>query len=193
MKNQVENPSSILETLIAGYGLKLLKRSGWIQSGLSEEQVETVAAHSWGMAYLFNVLEDIFPNNINKYRALKMAVMHDLAEAKVGDITPADNIPAPEKQLLERDAFQELSAQFSQGGADLMAIWEEFEAGRTPEAQLIKRLDKLDMLIQATIYEQTTGINLDSFWQGMDSLFISTELEPIYDQIQMKHHKSKGK
>jgi len=180
-----------IDEIIKAYGLKNLKRTGWLQSGIDPDMVETVASHSWGMAFLFSVLEPDLPQEIDRYRSLKMAVLHDLAESSVGDITPQDGISAGEKQRIERAALQELVAPHPQG-AGLLELWDEFEAGATLEAQTIKALDKLDMLIQATIYEQETGVDLDSFWENTDALFKEGVFKTIYEHIRMNRRKFKG-
>ena len=33
-------------------------------------------------------------------------------------------------------------------GQELVALWEEYEAGLTPEAKVVKDLDKFDMILQ---------------------------------------------
>ena len=38
---------------------------------------------------------------LNKDRLIKICMMHDVAESVVGDITPADNVPADVKKQLE--------------------------------------------------------------------------------------------
>ena len=46
------------------------------------------------------------PNKFNKDEAIKIALLHDLAEVIVGDITPLDNVPADEKKKKEDDAIK---------------------------------------------------------------------------------------
>ena len=73
--------------------LKELDRSGWKRVGV--ENPESVAAHTWGMCWLILVLA---PHEIDQLRALKLAIIHDLAEARVGDITPHDGVSKAEKK-----------------------------------------------------------------------------------------------
>ena len=65
---------------VGGYGgvqsllkLKEISRAGWINSGL--KNVESVAAHSWGVSYLALIL---MPEEMDKERILSMAIFHDL-------------------------------------------------------------------------------------------------------------------
>ncbi len=47
-----------------------------------------------------------------------------------------------------------------------MALWEEYEAGSTEAARLVKDLDKLDMLVQADWYERERGVLLQDFFDS---------------------------
>lgn len=101
-------------------------------------------------------------------RAVKIALVHDLAEAIVGDIAPGDNVPKDEKARREAEAMAEMRRMLegcSGGnsesknsevtvGAEVEALFEEYERGETPEAQLVKDCDKLEMLLQAVEYER---------------------------------------
>ena len=78
-----------------------------------------------------------------------MALVHDLAEAVVGDITPNDGVSDEEKAAMEREAMGTMTAALGARGEALMALWEEYEAGESAEARLVKDMDKLEMIAQA--------------------------------------------
>ena len=44
-----------------------------------------------------------------------------------------------------------------------LSLFDEYETGSTPEAVFVKQLDKLDMGLQAKVYQQEQGIDLDEF------------------------------
>ncbi|PXF23697.1 MAG: phosphohydrolase, partial [Methanobacteriota archaeon] len=67
--------------LLEALELKRLPRSGWLRVGVQD--IESVAAHSWGAAWLVAAL---CPDGVDRGRALEMAVIHDLAEVRIGDI-----------------------------------------------------------------------------------------------------------
>ncbi|MBU0703226.1 MAG: HD domain-containing protein, partial [Chloroflexi bacterium] len=51
------------------------------------------------------------------------------------------------------------------------AWWQEFEDRSSPEGRLVRDADQLDLLIQAYVYEQTTGNRwLEEFWPRSESL-----------------------
>ena len=88
------------EALIEALGLKGVIRAGWIRAGV--ENPESVAAHSWGMAMLATQL---CPEDLNLQRVLELCILHDIAEVRVGDITPHDNIAPEEKHRQETVVF----------------------------------------------------------------------------------------
>ena len=77
----------IREILLETLELKDLKRSGWVRNGVSN--CETVASHTWGVSWLVVAL---CPENIDLKRALVMTILHDIAEIRIGDITPDDGV-----------------------------------------------------------------------------------------------------
>ena len=151
--------------------LKTTPRQGWKMRGIPN--YESVADHSWSVAALCFLLD---PSEYDLSKTLPMAVLHDLAEAVVGDITPEDKIPKSEKQQLEADAMgrilnhlQLYNNHSSSSNVDrIHQLFHEYEERQTPEAQAVKDLDKLDMILQADVYEQQHDalVNLDEFFDG---------------------------
>ena len=188
-----DNPTqALISSLEKVYELKSIPRTGWLQNGISELEVESIAAHSYGMSILIMYLTPTLrKNGISVERALNMALVHDIAEAIVGDLTPQDNVALDDKHAAEASAFREIVSQVEQGDY-FTEIWEEFEAAETPEAKLVKRIDKLDMLIQAYLYEKKFLIRLDTFWENMDTFFKDSESETIYKYMQARRFEVKG-
>ncbi len=182
----------LISSLEYVYQLKIIPRSGWVQSGIPRSEVESIASHSYGMSILILYLRsELLSNGINVERALSMALIHDIAEAIVGDITPKDSIADMDKHAAEADAFLQIISGIQEGDS-FYALWQEFEMGQSPEAQLVKRMDKLDMLIQAYIYEKHYKMRLDSFWEGMDDLFMNSESESLYNHLQLNRYEIEG-
>ena len=77
--------------------LNKLPRSGWkIKVGL--EDSESVAEHSYMMSVMSMVLSDM--KSLNSEKVLKMTILHDWAESKIGDFMP-DQIGYDKKSELE--------------------------------------------------------------------------------------------
>ena len=136
----------ILDFLRQAEALKSTKRSGWTASG----ERETTAAHTWRLCPFAMVLADRFPD-VDHARLLRMLVVHDLGEAISGDIpAPAQALATP-KSAQERADLQTIVAPLPHGPrAEILALWEEYEAGATPEARIAKALDKLETILQHT-------------------------------------------
>lgn len=184
---------SLVLSLSQTYELKSIRRSGWIQSGIPESESESIASHSYGMTMLLLYLRsELLNNGINMERALSMAAIHDLAEVITGDITPQDKVPLSDKYLAEKSAFEQIINDV-QNGEYLIELWKEYESGLTKEAQVVKRMDKLDMLIQAYLYEHQYEMSLDSFWLNMSDLFLGSESEEIYNYIRLNRFEVEGK
>lgn len=77
--------------------LKLQKRTGWVREGCRDP--ESIADHMYRMAVMALLSEE--DEELDVAKCVQMAVVHDLAEAEVGDITPFDGISKEEKQARE--------------------------------------------------------------------------------------------
>jgi len=146
----MQGPNPPIDTLrgvlLEGLKLKAVARAGWLRVGV--ERPESVAAHTWGLCWLVCAL---CPPELDRGVALAIATVHDLAEARVGDLTPFDRVDKAEKRRREADALRAMLAPLP-AAAELEARWWDYELGRTPEGRWVKALDKLDMALQASIY-----------------------------------------
>lgn len=125
--------------------LKELVRAGWVRVGV--EGPESVADHSFGVALLAALL---CPPGLDREKVLLMAILHDLAEVVVGDITPHDGVPHEEKHAREAAAIGALLA----GWPELRTLWEECDTKASAEARFVKRLDRLDLGLTARRYAE---------------------------------------
>ena len=130
-------------------GLKNVLRAGWVRAGI--ESPESVAAHSWGMSMLALKLS---PKELDLARVLSLCIVHDIPEVRVGDLTPHDDTSTKAED--ELNAMKEMAPEW-------VGLFEEYEQGKTPEAKFVKQLDKLDMALQAEIYQSKFDIPLTEF------------------------------
>ena len=147
----------IRNTLLECLALKDLPRAGWVNAGV--ENPESVAAHSWGVAWLAAVL---CPKGVDRGVATTIAVIHDVAEVRVGDITPEDGVDAGEKSRVEHEATAQILAVLG-GDESLLELWLDYERERTPEGRFVKACDKLDMALQASVYSENQNLDLSEF------------------------------
>ncbi len=136
--------------------LKRIGRTGWVRVGVAKP--ESVADHSYRVALMAMMLGDEL--GLDTGKLVRMALVHDLPEAVVGDITPGQ-MSTEEKEKRELEAMRDLAPE-----GDLLELFKEYLAQETPEAQTLRQLDKLEMAIQAREYESVQDIDLSEF---MDS------------------------
>ena len=142
-------PTSMRDTLREWLGLKDLPRTGWVRAGVRNP--ESVAAHSWGMAVL---ALHFAPKDLDMAKVLAMCIIHDLPEVRVGDLTPHDEVR--NKAELEASAMSELAPEW-------LGLFHEYESGHSEEAKFVKQIDKLDMGLQASIYQSRQELDLSEF------------------------------
>ncbi len=161
-----------VEQLIAllSYGAQLKQtiRTGWMQRGVP--QPESVAAHTFGVVYIALTLAPLLTEPIDLGELLALATLHDLPEALTSDLPspveqffPAD-APVGLKHAIERAALQRITNNAPAAG-QWRAWWESLHAQATPEARLVHDADKIDLYLQAWLYEEQSGNRrLAEFW-----------------------------
>jgi putative hydrolase of HD superfamily len=100
-------------------------------------------------------------------KCCRMALIHDMAESLVGDITPVDPVSKEEKSRRESTTMDyictNLLGKFNGGlnGQDVRKIWQEYEDSETPESLFVHDVDKIELLLQMLEYERTSKCELD--------------------------------
>ncbi|MCX6648178.1 MAG: HD domain-containing protein [Candidatus Bathyarchaeota archaeon] len=145
--------------------LKRLPRTGWVESGVPDP--ESVADHSFRVALIALVLADA--KGLDSLNVVRMALLHDLAEAETGDLTPTQKGADPGAKRAEDEAMVRLLNKLPEAirGA-YRSAWREFSEASTEEARLVRDADKLEMVIQASEYQQDGGDRgkLMRFWHA---------------------------
>jgi 5'-deoxynucleotidase YfbR-like HD superfamily hydrolase len=163
--------------------LKQLYRQGWLRRGVPAARCESVADHVLGTALLAMQLADAHHPELDAERVLRLALIHDLGEAHAGDLTPADGVDQADKHHRERAAVVHI-VDGLEGGPRLLALWDEYEAGRTPEAHFVRQVDKLEMALQAAVYERHGGVNLGEFFTSARSAIEDPALLAVLDELE---------
>ena len=134
-------------------GLKTLPRTGW-KVKLNLKDSESVAEHSYMMSVMAMVMSDM--KNINTEKIIKMSILHDWAESKIGDFMP-NEITVEKKTELEEYAMAELLDDLpSKIKNDYYNIWNDYKENLSEESRFVHELDKLEMALQGKIYEKET-------------------------------------
>lgn len=125
--------------------LNYVPRTGWKNLGIPNP--ESVYDHT--MHLCKRARETSAKAKLDPEHLVAVALVHDLPEAIVGDFTPTDTISNDDKHRLESLAARVIFADDPQS----LARYHEYEAKKTPSAQLLSDLDKFDACEQALIYE----------------------------------------
>ncbi|PSH02311.1 MAG: phosphohydrolase [Nanohaloarchaea archaeon QH_8_44_6] len=191
-----------IEGLITVLNLKDEKRTGWQLRNI--EDPESVADHSWGVALLTLIYSEKV--DINEEKALKMALIHDIAEAETGDfvtrkVDDKQEIEKEEKEKLEKEAVEKLSGLL---GEELEEIWMEYEERETDEAKFVKDMDLIDMCLTALKYEKENRYNPEEEnedfqeYENLDEFFATTKPrittlkgQKLFREIEDKYQEAK--
>lgn len=143
--------------------LAALPRTGWLLRGVVDP--ESIAEHTYGVCVVATLLVDDLRARgmtVDGERVLRMALVHDAAEAFTGDI------PMPAKTQALDVALEQAEAMLLERVLPdkELALWREAEAGQTLEARIVKASDKVQMLIKCLTYEQQRRGRLDEFWKS---------------------------
>ncbi|AFK21115.1 HD family hydrolase (plasmid) [Haloferax mediterranei ATCC 33500] len=194
-----------LDSLLEMFDLKDERRTGWVLRNV--DSPESVAAHTWGTAVLCLLYADEV--GVDRERAAAMALIHDLGEARTGDIaTRAEanqqEISSPEKEEAERRAVTDFLEPFA--NVELVEQWEAYEARETETAQFVKDMDLVDNCLQALKYEREDRYdesesnphfsefdNLDEFFATAAPRFRTVVGEELFAELKRRYEAEIGR
>lgn len=131
--------------------LKSVKRTGWV-SKVKIENAESVADHSYSLCSIAMLLSDL--EGLDTCKAMKMVLLHDLAESVIGDYMPGD-LGAKEKTIREKAAMTTILKGLPPDlRSEYKKIWNEYVRNDGGISRFVHRLDKLEMALQANQYVQ---------------------------------------
>lgn len=105
---------------------------------------ENSAEHSWHVALYALTLADQAPEGCDINRVIQMLLLHDLVEIDAGDAPVFGDHDMAAIEAAEQAAADRIFGLLPNDiGAKFRAIWNEFEANATPEAQFAKSLDRM--------------------------------------------------
>ena len=114
-----------------------------------ESRRENSAEHSWHLALMAGLLAEYAPAGADVARVVRMVLVHDLVEIDAGDAFCYDPVAVMGKVEREQACADRLFGMLPPDqGAELRALWDEFEAGSTPDGRFANALDRLQPLLQ---------------------------------------------
>lgn len=137
-----ERLTSQLRFLLEADKLKRILRQNLLVDG---SRRENSAEHSWHVALMARTFAGHAPEGTDIDHVVQMLVLHDIVEIDAGDVFLFDRSPSAEaRRERERAAAERLYSLLPEDQAEhARALWEEFEARRTPEARFARAVDRL--------------------------------------------------
>lgn len=153
----------------------------------NSQRHENDAEHSWHLAMMAMVLAEHATTEVDLFKVMKMLLIHDIVEIDAGDTFLYDTTQSHVNTEVELEAAKRIFGLLPEEQMrDFIALWEEFEAGETPEARFAKALDRLEPIMQNVSNQGGTWAEFDvtlsrvlekvqGIRKGSDSLWAYTE------------------
>lgn len=166
--------ATLLDLFLELQTLDRVPRSGYFLRGISD--CESIAEHSFHLATMVWLLADREPG-LDRTKALELALVHDLAELRIGDLprTAIDYFAPGTKHDAERKAAADILAPADPRARELYA---EYETKESPEARFVRACDRLQLMLKASVYERWGHGGLAEFWAN-PSNFPSAEFASV--------------
>ncbi len=175
--------STLLDFIEKAGVLKNISRTGWVEAGI--DKAESVADHSYRCAILAMIFGDL--KGLDTERMIRMALLHDLHESLIGDLTPDQRRHEPEKHvIMKRKAIENVLSHLPVALKEKYgSLLEEYLDQNSVESRLVNELDKLEMAIQAFEYgrEGHRYCRLSTFFAAANSVIHDGDLRNVLSTI----------
>ena len=109
---------------------------------------ENDAEHSWHMAVMAYLLKEHANEQVDISRVMLMCLIHDIVEIDAGDTYAYDTDSQKSQKEREDRAKERIFSLLPEDQkAELVSLFDEFEANETPEAKFAHAMDNLQPLM----------------------------------------------
>ncbi len=164
---------------------KKVGRQTYLSDGSRKEDD---AEHSWHLAIMAFVLADCANEPIDVAKTMKMVLLHDVVEIDAGDTYAYDkagNQTKREREVAAADRIFGLLPE--EQGRAYRALWEEFEAGETPEARFANSLDRVQPMMLNDASEGKSWLE-----HGIKKSQVQSRVGPIRDGSERLYEYASG-
>ena len=149
----LNEPRSDLERLFSFLGIAERLKSTLRYNSMRSGRRESSAEHSWRLVLMTVLFAQKYAPNLSEERLMKIALVHDLAEALAGDVDAVliaeGKVTKEEKLRREEEAWNTMMDELPPDQGHQLSAWRsEYEVGATAEAMFVKAMDKLETLLQ---------------------------------------------
>ncbi len=177
---------SLIKLVDAVEALKLLPRTGWLLRGIHPSIAETVSSHTYEVAVLGLLLSRELSGlgrEVDVGKVLTMALIHDLAEAFIGDLPyELTRRLGSVKEVIELEVLKELIKD-----NELISIINEYVSKGSTEAKLVKLCDYLSTYIQAINYLNHGFTDVQDIRDRVEGvikeLLLDSDLRPLSELV----------
>ena len=130
--------------------LEIDKEKNILRTTLKSDGVsrENDAEHAWHMAIMTLLLAEHAEEPIDVLRTISMLLIHDLVEIDAGDTYAYDEAGKATQRERELAAADRVFSMLPPDQGEKMRIlWDEFEAGETPEARFAAAMDRIQPMM----------------------------------------------
>ena len=177
--------------------LEQVLRKGWLMRNVPAERIESVADHTLQVLLLSSIITKEFNIKVDEYKLMEMLLIHDLGEAKIGDISEVEE-DRENKKAKEGEEVKVLLENLSDESEQYYySLWLEMERRNTPLSKFAYLLDKIDAVIKAGVYEEEYDMQglFEEFYsfQEQRETFKNTQLEDFFEYLGNVYFKDNGK
>jgi len=143
-------------------------------------RVENDAEHAWHMAVMAWLLKDYANEPVDVAKVMMMCLIHDIVEIDAGDTYAYDPEGLKTQQAREDAAKERIFSLLPEDQkAELIALFDEFEAWSSPEARFAHSLDNLQPLMLNNSNDGTDwkahGVTAKQVWGRQTQTRIGSE------------------
>jgi putative hydrolase of HD superfamily len=136
---------------------------------------ENSAEHSWHIALMALLLSEYAEPGLDVQRVVSMLLVHDLVEIDAGDTFAYDVTGNASRVEREQSAADRLFGLLPDDQCSMVReLWDEFEAGETPESRFALAVDRLQPLLQNVMASGGTwrshGVTMEQVLERMSPL-----------------------
>jgi putative hydrolase of HD superfamily len=147
-----ERIAALIDFLRLADQLKHVERRGQTVGPDGAARQENSAEHCWNVALVAILLHGEMLEPPDLGHVLAMIAAHDLVEVEAGDTFAYDQAHILTQAARERAAADVVFGRLPPDlGQKLRGLWEEFEAGETPEARFAMACDRAQGFLQGVI------------------------------------------
>lgn len=181
--SRLDQPTqTLLDLLLELQHLDRVPRTGYLLRGIVDP--ESVAEHTFHVALLVLLLADR-EAGLDGERALRMALLHDVAEVRTGDLPrPATKyLPDGAKKTMESGVLADLFAGADGALADLL---EDYLAGESAEARFVRACDRLQLAIKAQHYDELRQGDMQEFFGQLEGTGEWPSIDAVYASLRAR-------